>query len=172
MHSKPQWVSGIPTTQPHSREFLVLVERVPSQAHDHRERLQFVVLDFSELAGGFDHRMHPCITKIYPGRCDRCHRLESLIGEVGCGTYQKPSATAAATEDDYDNTPVGHPKSFPPRPKPFWTTPDILMGYGGWGTSGPTTSGRDSRKLSVRVGAGGAPLVTVVVEVLADAITD
>lgn len=53
------------------------------------------------------------------------------------------------------NSPVGQPRSFPPRPKPRWTAPDRKMGNGVSTVSGPTMSGRDFLNVSVRRGAAG-----------------
>lgn len=67
------------------------------------------------------------------------------------------------------NAPVGHPSSFPPRPKPRWTGPFIIIGNGATGSSGPTISGREALKLCVEVSAGGErvpPSVAAVVVVL------
>ena len=44
---------------------------------------------------------------------------------------------------------MGHPRSFPPRPKPFCTGPVRGMGNGDSGISGPTRSGRGERELAV-----------------------
>ncbi len=53
------------------------------------------------------------------------------------------------------NTPVWHPKSLPPLPKPRCIYPSRRIGNGGTGVSGPTIDGRVARKLAVLTVAGG-----------------
>src|SRR6266850_1983917 len=62
------------------------------------------------------------------------------------------------------NTPVWHPKSLPPLPKPRCIYPSRRIGNGGSGVSGPTIGRRVARKLAVLTVAGdntGAAAVSI-----------
>lgn len=59
-------MSALPSRPTHRSQLLVLVERVPAQAHHHRVRLQIRIGDLALLTSLLNVRMDPGVSVVNP----------------------------------------------------------------------------------------------------------
>lgn len=108
----------------YSSQFLVFVKWIPTKAHHHWVHLGLSLAERTrrwtvhQVVGSTSG--HLGVTEVYAWGCDVDHLGERIIWQV---CYPQKISLTVLFVYRLDR-PVGHPRSLPPLPKPFWTAPE------------------------------------------------